>query len=226
MSDDIVLTWCPGFQKRTACLPPVFWSNRTPGFRRGKEPERGTSGGCFPSPANPCWVAGDRCRCSGLPVTACRHTRWAVEHGDCRDAGPRGGGRLAPQYLGRPPGSTMPPAACLALLGPGAACCPPPPDPTDSPYAAQETPTLAWCRTRRHSTMPCLCSWWRGHDTRHRHAPWSQHERAPPPPPYCCRSLGPLRRPRTPESARAAPPARTGAALGTSDHLTTAAGRA
>jgi hypothetical protein len=28
----------------------------TPGFRRGKEPERGTSGGCFPSPANPCWA--------------------------------------------------------------------------------------------------------------------------------------------------------------------------
>jgi hypothetical protein len=28
-SDDIVLIWCSGFQKRTACLPPVFWSNRT-----------------------------------------------------------------------------------------------------------------------------------------------------------------------------------------------------
>ena len=28
-SDDIVLAWCPGFQQWTACLPPVFWSNRT-----------------------------------------------------------------------------------------------------------------------------------------------------------------------------------------------------
>ena len=28
----------------------------TPGVRRGKELERGTSGGCFPSPAGPCWA--------------------------------------------------------------------------------------------------------------------------------------------------------------------------
>jgi len=42
-SDDIVLTWCPGFQKRTACLPPVFWSNRTLAVSRARKPER--SGG-------------------------------------------------------------------------------------------------------------------------------------------------------------------------------------
>src|SRR5712692_2881173 len=43
--------------------------------------------------------------------------------------------------------------------------------------------------------------------------------------PHRCQSLGPPRRPRTPERARAAPPARTGSAVGTGDRPTTAADR-
>src|SRR5712692_4695000 len=43
----------PWLLSRLVLFSPRLW-RRTPGIRRGKEPERGTSGGCFPSPACPC----------------------------------------------------------------------------------------------------------------------------------------------------------------------------
>src|SRR5712691_11906205 len=137
--------------------------------------------------------------------------------------------RMPPRPVGRgrPPGSPMPPVACLALLGHGADVLPcPPPAPAESPHAAPETPPLSWRRTkapRDHAaTLPLVAV--------PRHQPPTcavEPARAcfHPQPPRC-RSLRSPRRPRTPESARAALPARTGSAGGTSDRPTTAADRA
>ena len=142
----------------------------TLGFRRGEERERGTSGRCSPSPANPCWGAGDRCRCLGLPVTACHHLRGrhpgdrmpprAVGHGPWRLTRRRASG-------GRARGTTVPRTtarqhhAPRRVPGPvGARRCLlpcPPPAPAARTHTAQETPTLSWRRTRRYATMPRPC---------------------------------------------------------------------
>src|SRR2546426_3603512 len=55
---------------------PLPWNScRTPGFRRGEERERGTSGRCSPSPANPC--SARMALLLHMPVLEqCRLTLW------------------------------------------------------------------------------------------------------------------------------------------------------
>jgi len=99
----------------------------TLGVRRRQEPQRGTSGGCWRSPARLCWGAGDRHGCPAFPCTARRHPRvhrparrmphppvgrgrWRLTR--ARDTG---GGRVAP-----PPGRTLPPGRAWRTARPAA----------------------------------------------------------------------------------------------------------
>ena len=121
----------------------------TLGFRRGKEPQRGTSGGCFPSPANPCWGAGDRRQCPAFPRTNHRHPGMHRPVSRGRRRLPRRQTqrtrRSAPPCPGRPPGSVRPTGAYRARRGPG-------PDRVSARNGQPQTTAPTHARTRRPSS--------------------------------------------------------------------------
>jgi hypothetical protein len=140
------------------------------------------------------------------------------------------GWRALPPCLGRPPGSTMPPVACLALLGHGAACCP-----ARRRRTQQQAPTPHRRPPPSHgagqgATRPCrdrapgggaatpAAGMRRGASTSVLPPPAPSHTAA--------RAWGHYDGPahlRVPEPL---PPARTGSAVGIGDRPTTAADRA